>query len=71
MLNERLSVIMKRASAATDANKILTTRLGSLERERDALRSLINMERTKTADMLKIAEMAKLEATNKDIRIQR
>lgn len=71
MLNERLSIIMKRATASNDSNKVLTTRLGSVERERDGLRSLLDMERQKAQDMLKMAEMTKIESVNKDLIIQR
>lgn len=71
MLNERLSILMKRATAAADANKVLTTRLSSVERERDAYRSIIEMERQKTQEMTKIAEIAKIETASKELQLQR
>lgn len=67
MLNERLTILMKRATAATESNKVLTSRLGSIERERDGLRSLIDLEREKCRDLMKIAEMAKMEAVSKEM----
>lgn len=71
MLNERNAVIMKRASAAGEANKVLTSRLTTVERERDALRALIEVERQRALDMSKVAETARIEAATKDIQLQR
>ncbi len=71
MLNERLTIVMKRATAVTEANKVLTTRVSSVERERDTLRSVIDMERQKAHDMMKIAETARIDAASKEIQLQR
>jgi len=71
MLNDRISVMMKRASSVTEANKVLTTRVSSIERERNSLRTLIDIERQRAADMLKVAEAARIDAATKDIQLQR
>jgi chromosome segregation ATPase len=71
LLNDRNAVIMKRASAANEANKVLTSRLSGVEKERDALRALIEVERQRSMDMTKIAETARIEAATKDIQLQR
>lgn len=71
LLNERNAVIMKRASAANEANKVLTSRLSTVEKERDALRALIEVERQRALDMTKVAEAARIEAATKDIQLQR
>jgi hypothetical protein len=51
LLGERVSLIIKRAGAATEANKLLTSRLGSVERERDAVRALVGIERQRASEM--------------------
>lgn len=71
MLNERINMIIKRASAATEANKLLTGRLGAVERERDAVRALVGIERQRAADMSHIAESARVESATKELHIQR
>lgn len=71
MLNERLSIIMKRAAASGEANKVLTSRLSTIERERDAARSVIDLERQRNSDMTKVVEAARVEAATKDIQLQR
>ncbi len=71
MLNERINMIIKRAGAATEANKLLTGRLGAVERERDAVRALVGIERQRASDMSHIAESARVEAATKELHIQR
>lgn len=71
LLNERINMIIKRASAATEANKVLTERMASVERERDAVRALVNIERQRATDMSSIAEAARVQAATKEIHIQR
>mmetsp|Transcript_2324 Transcript_2324/g.3663 ORF Transcript_2324/g.3663 Transcript_2324/m.3663 type:complete len:1405 (+) Transcript_2324:94-4308(+) len=71
MLNERVNMIIKRAGAATDANKLLTSRLGSVERERDAVRALVGLERQRASEMGHIAETARAQAATKELQIQR
>jgi len=58
-LNERVQMIIKRASAATDANKLLSARLGSLERENDAMRAVVSAERQRSTDMETVAATAR------------
>jgi hypothetical protein len=45
MLEERVQLVIQRAASAHDATKVLTARLASVERERDAVRAMINVER--------------------------
>lgn len=71
MLNERLAILLKRATAATDSNKVLTSRLGSLERERDTLRGLLDLERHKVQEVMKVAEATKMEAVQKEMELKR
>ena len=71
LLNERLSIIMKRAAASNEANKVLTNRLSSVERERDAVRAVVEVERQRAQDMMKVAEVARIDAATKDLHIQR
>ena len=71
LLNERLAIIMKRAAASNEANKVLTSRLSSVERERDAIRAIVEVERQRAQDMMKIAEVARIDAATKDLHIQR
>jgi hypothetical protein len=71
MLNERLTIVMKRAAASAEMNKVLTTRLGTVEKERDAMRAIVEVERQRAADMMKVAEVARIDASTKDIQMQR
>ena len=71
MLNERINMIIKRAGAATEANKLLTGRLGTVERERDAVRALVGIERQRAADMGHLAESARAESASKELHLQR
>ena len=69
MLNERVQMIIKRASAATEANRLLSSRLSSIEGERDAMRSVVSSERQKAADYEQIAQAARTEIALKESRI--
>jgi transcription elongation factor len=71
LLNERINMIIRRAGAATEANKLLTGRLGAVERERDAVRALVGIERQRAADMTHVAEAARVEAATREMHIQR
>ena len=71
MLNERINMIIKRAGAATDANKMLTSRLGSVERERDAVRAMVGIERQRASELSHVAEAARVDAATKELHIQR
>ena len=69
MLNERVQMIIKRASAATEANRLLSSRLSSIEGERDAMRSVVSSERQKAADYEQIAQAARTEIALKESRV--
>jgi hypothetical protein len=71
MLNERLSIVMKRAAASQENSKLLTSRLTTIERERDSMKAVLELERQRAADMSKLAETARIEAATKDIHLQR
>merc|ERR1711871_1176362 len=67
MLNERASSIIKRASSAGDANKVLSARPMNAERERDATRALLETERQRTKDLETLTETARVDAITKEI----
>ena len=71
MLNERVQMVMKRASAAADANKVLSSRLAAVERERDASRALISTERQRAEDMVSVAEVARAQVAAREVQLQR
>jgi len=71
MLNERVQMVIKRATTAADANKVLSTRLSSVERERDAVRALVNAERQRAEDYGTIAETARAQVATREIEIDR
>jgi len=62
MLDERIQVVMKRASAAADANKILSAQLHSIQVERDAMRALVGVERNRANDQTAVAAAARASA---------
>ena len=45
MLNDRVQAIIKRAGEAGEANKLLSSKLQQVERERDAVRAAVAVER--------------------------
>ena len=71
LLNERLQHLMKRVNATGESNKILNSRLISVERERDALARLIGMERQKALDMSKVVESVRYQMADKDLELQK
>jgi chromosome segregation ATPase len=71
MLNERVQLVIRRATAATDANKVLTARLSSAEREREAVRALVQIERQRATEMGAVAEEARTLAATKEVQLQR
>ena len=71
MLNERVQMVIKRATSAADANKVLSSRLSSVERERDAVRALINAERQRAEDYGTIAETARAQVASRESELQR
>lgn len=64
MLDERIQVVMKRASAAADANKILSAQLHSIQVERDAMRALVGVERNRANDQTAVAAAARATAAS-------
>lgn len=71
MLNERVQMVIKRATTAADANKVLSTRLSSVERERDAVRALVNAERQRAEDYGTIAETARAQVATRELELDR
>jgi hypothetical protein len=71
MLNERVQMVMKRATAAADANKVLSSRLASVERERDANRALVSTERQRAEEMISVAEVARAQVASREVQLQR
>eukprot|EP01038_Epipyxis_sp_PR26KG_P014135 gene14135-18964_t len=71
MLNERVNLMIKRAAAASDANKVLSSRLSAVERERDSIRALVAVERQRATEMVAIAEAARSQTATKDMQLQR
>ncbi len=71
MLNERINLIITRATSATEANKALQARLSVVERERDAVRSLIGIERQRAIEMGQVAQAARTQAATMDMQLQR
>lgn len=69
MLNERVQLAIKRAAAATDANKIVAARLSSVERERDAVRALISTERQRATDMSHVLEATREQLMHRDLQV--
>ena len=71
MLNERVQMVMKRAAGAADANKVLSSRLAAVERERDASRAMISTERQRAEDMVSVAEVARSQVAAREAQMQR
>lgn len=71
VLNERVQMVMKRAAAAADANKVLSSRLASVERERNATRALVSTERQRAEDMISVAEVARAQVASREVQLQR
>lgn len=71
LLTERNQLVIKRAAATNEANKVLTTRLSTVERERDAVRSLVNVERQKTSDLTQMMEVTRSQLLHKDLQLGR
>lgn len=71
MLNERVQMVMKRAAGAADANKVLSSRLAAVERERDASRARSSAERQRAEDYGTLAEVARAQIATREAQIQR
>lgn len=62
VLQERLQMVMRRAATCGDGNKVLSTRLTAVERERDALRALVQTERERTMEIETLLQTARTQA---------
>jgi chromosome segregation ATPase len=71
MLKERVEMVIRRATSAADANKILSSRLSSVERERDAVRALVTAERQKSEEYGTLIESARAQVAQKDLQMAR
>lgn len=71
MLKERVEMVIKRATNAADANKILSSRLAAAERERDAVRALVMAERQKSEEYGTLIESARAQVAQKELHIAR
>lgn len=71
MLNERVAAIIKRAAAAGDANKILSSRLMNAERERDAIRSLLHAEQQRANELEGMTQQVRTESILREIQASR
>ena len=71
MLKERVEMVIKRATNAADANKILSSRLAAAERERDAVRALVMAERQKSEEYGTLIETARAQVAQKELHIAR
>jgi len=71
MLNERVQMVMKRAAGAADANKVLSSRLAAVERERDASLARSSAERQRAEDYGTLAEVARAQIATREAQIQR
>jgi len=71
MLNERVATIIKRAAAAGDANKILSSRLMNAERERDAIRALLLAEQQRANELEGVTQQVRTESILREIQSSR
>ena len=71
MLKERVEMVVKRATHASDANKILSSRLSAVERERDAVRALVAAERRKSEEYGTLIEGARAQVAQKELQLAR
>lgn len=71
MLNERVALVINRATAAVESNKALSAQLGAMERERNAVRQLLQAEKQRAAEMGQIVEATRTQLATKDIQLQR
>ena len=62
MLNERITLILARATSAIESNKMLTAQLGKTERECVAVRSLLQLEKQRTEEQGQITAAIRAQA---------
>lgn len=67
VLNDRTQLLLKRISDFSESNNILTTRLSSLEREKDTIHKLLENERHKNSDLSKVIEVIRAQLAGKDV----
>ena len=60
-LQQRSHTLVSRASSAGDASKVLQARVSALEREREALRGLLDGERQRAGDMAQLIAVRERE----------
>jgi hypothetical protein len=53
-LQQRSQTLVSRAASAADSSKVLQARVAALEREREALRGLVDGERKRAGDMAQL-----------------
>ncbi len=71
MLHERVTMLLKRATAATDSTKVMATRLAAVERERDAMRSIAGIEKQKSSDLESVVELSRAQAATAAAQLDR
>lgn len=71
MLNERLQMLMKRVESTNDSNKVLYSKLQSLEKERDSLSRLMGIERQRVSEMGQVVEVVRSQMADKEIQLQK
>jgi len=71
LLAQRVSSAVQRAASANESSALLAARLATAERERDAARALVDIERRRAGQMVHVAEAARVQAASKDIQLQR
>jgi hypothetical protein len=71
MLHERVTMLLKRATAASDSSKVLSTRLAAVERERDAMRAVAGLERQKASDLTSVVELSRAQAATANAQLNR
>ena len=71
VLNERIQTIIQRATSASDGQQLLSSRLKAVERERDAVRTVVAAERQRAAEMERIAETARAQSAATEVQLQK
>jgi chromosome segregation ATPase len=71
MLNERMQLLLKRINELTESNKVMSARITSLEKERDALSRLLSIERQKVVDMNRLVENTRSQLAAKEHELKR
>lgn len=71
MLNDRMNLLLQRLTALGDTHRVLSSRVGGLEREREALNKLLGIERQKTIDLTRLLEATRTQLAGKEKELQR